>query len=41
MAETLYQKTASHENPADPADPGASGSGKPDDVVDAEYTVKE
>jgi len=39
MAETLYQKTAS----AGAASPGAgaSSSGKPDDVVDAEYAVKE
>jgi molecular chaperone DnaK len=39
MAETLYQKTAS-QNPGSP-ETGAPGSGKPDDVVDAEYTVKE
>jgi molecular chaperone DnaK len=38
LAETLYQKTASA-GPASPQD-GATASGKPDDVVDAEYTVK-
>jgi molecular chaperone DnaK len=38
MAETLYQKTASA-GAAPHAD--APPSGKPDDVVDAEYTVKE
>ena len=38
MAETLYQKTAA---PGDGAGGAAAGSSsKPDDVVDAEYTVK-
>jgi molecular chaperone DnaK len=39
MAETLYQKTAS--GAADSRQAGTPPSGKADDVVDAEYTVKE
>jgi molecular chaperone DnaK len=46
LAETLYKKTgATPGGEAGPGDPGPSGpagdgGGRPDDVVDAEYTVK-
>ncbi len=40
LAESLYKATASSGGPGTPGGPAAGDAGKGDDVVDAEYTVK-